>query len=425
VFLDRARLVVKAGDGGRGVISFRREAHVPRGGPDGGDGGKGGDVVLRVDPQLGTLSDFRFTREASAESGQAGAGRNSTGRSGADRVLAVPPGTLVIDRETGQTVADLVAPGMELVVARGGAGGKGNARFATSTRRAPRIAEDGGKGERREIDLELKLLADVGLAGMPNAGKSTLLATLTSARPKIADYPFTTLVPNLGVARFDDRELVIADIPGLIEGASHGAGLGEEFLRHVERTRLLVHVVDASRPDPLADIETIDNELRSYGRGLEECPRLVALNKFDLPDARAAAPRVAASLRARGVETLAISAAAREGTADLLRLIFARCLPREVVPPSTAPRERRIAFAGGARDWRVTREGEAFRVEGGRVERLASGIDWDSAEAAAYFQRHLSRSGIERELRSLGAKEGDTVRIGTLEMEWREGPEEE
>jgi GTPase len=425
VFLDRARLVVKAGDGGRGVISFRREAHVPRGGPDGGDGGKGGDVVLRVDPQLGTLSDFRFTREASAESGQAGAGRNSTGRSGADRVLAVPPGTLVIDRETGQTVADLVAPGAELVVARGGAGGKGNARFATSTRQAPRIAEDGGKGERREIELELKLLADVGLAGMPNAGKSTLLAALTSARPKIADYPFTTLVPNLGVARFDDRELVIADIPGLIEGASHGAGLGEEFLRHVERTRLLVHVVDASRPDPLADIETIDNELRSYGRGLEERPRLVALNKIDLPDAREAAPRVAASLRARGVETLAISAAAREGTADLLRLIFARCPPREVVPPSTAPRERRIAFAGGARDWRVTREGEAFRVEGGRVERLASGIDWDSAEAAAYFQRHLSRSGIERELRSLGAKEGDTVRIGTLEMEWREGPEEE
>ena len=425
MFLDRARLIVKGGDGGRGVISFRREAHVPRGGPDGGDGGKGGDVVLRVDPQLGTLADFRFTREASAEAGQHGAGRNSTGRSGADRVLTVPPGTLVIDRATGQTVADLVAPGTELVVARGGAGGKGNARFATSTRRAPRIAEDGGKGERREIDLELKLLADVGLAGMPNAGKSTLLAALTSARPKIADYPFTTLVPNLGVARFDDRELVVADIPGLIEGASHGAGLGEEFLRHVERTRLLVHVVDASRPDPLADIETIDNELRSYGRGLEERPRLVALNKIDLPDAREAAPQIAASLRARGVEALAISAAAREGTDDLLRLIFERCGPRAIAAPSAAPRERRIAFAGGARDWHVTREGGAFRVQGDRVERLASGIDWDSPEAASYFQRHLSRSGIERELRSLGAKEGDTVRIGMLEMEWRERAEEE
>jgi GTP-binding protein len=424
VFLDRARLVVKGGDGGRGVISFRREAHVPRGGPDGGDGGKGGDVVLRVDPQLGTLSDFRFTHDVSAESGQPGAGRNSTGRSGADRFLAVPPGTLVIDRATGQTVADLVAPGTELVVARGGAGGKGNARFATSTRRAPRIAEDGGKGERREIDLELKLLADVGLAGMPNAGKSTLLAALTSARPKIADYPFTTLVPNLGVARFDDRELVIADIPGLIEGASRGAGLGEEFLRHVERTRLLVHVVDASRPDPLADIETIDTELRSYGHGLDERPRLVALNKIDLPEAREAAPRIASSLRARGVESLALSAAARDGTDALLRRIFELCPPREVAALSAAPRERRIAFAGGARDWHVTREGEAFRVQGDRVERLASGIDWDSPDAAAYFQRHLLRSGIEHELRSLGAKEGDTVRIGTLEMEWREKGED-
>ena len=274
MFIDRARLVVRGGDGGRGIISFRREAHVPRGGPDGGDGGKGGDVVLRVDPQLGTLTDFRFTKEIAADSGRPGSGRNSSGRSGADRVLKVPPGTLVIDRATGATVADLVAPGEELIVARGGSGGKGNSRFATSTRRAPRIAEDGGKGEQREIDLELKLLADVGLAGLPNAGKSTLLAALTSARPKIADYPFTTLTPNLGVARLDDRELVVADIPGLIEGD--------------------------------------------------------------------------------------------------------------------------------------------------RMVRLASGIDWESPDAAAYFQRQLIRTGIERELRALGAKEGDTVRIGTLEMEWSE-----
>src|SRR5256885_12797244 len=307
MFIDRARLVVRGGDGGRGIISFRREAHVPRGGPDGGDGGRGGDVVLRVDPQLGTLADFRFTHEARAESGKPGAGRKSTGRSGADRVLLVPTGTIVIDRATNATVADLVTPGEELVVARGGVGGKGNARFASSTRRAPRIAEDGGKGERREIDLELKLLADVGLAGMPNAGKSTLLAALTGAHPKIADYPFTTLVPNLGVARLDDRELVIADIPGLIEGASRGLGLGEEFLRHVERTRLLVHVVDASRPDPLQDIATIDAELRSYGRGLSERPQLVALNKIDLPDARDAAPRVARTLSERGIASIAIS----------------------------------------------------------------------------------------------------------------------
>jgi len=424
MFIDRARLVVRGGDGGRGVISFRREAHVPRGGPDGGDGGKGGDVVLRVDPQLGTLTDFRFTKEIDAESGKPGSGRNSSGRSGADRVLKVPPGTLVIDRATGATVADLVSPGEELIVARGGSGGKGNARFATSTRRAPRIAEDGGKGERREIDLELKLLADVGLAGLPNAGKSTLLAALTSARPKIADYPFTTLTPNLGVARLDDRELVIADIPGLIEGASRGLGLGEEFLRHVERTRLLVHVVDASRPDPLGDIATIDVELRSYGHGLAERPQLVALNKLDLPEAREAAPQIARALAERGVESVAISAAAREGTGDLLRQIFDRCPPREAVS-APAPRERRIAFAGGGRDWQVKREGEAFRIEGDRVVRLASGLDWGSPDAAAYFQRQLIRTGIERELRSLGAKEGDTVRIGTLEMEWSERADDE
>jgi GTP-binding protein len=424
MFIDRARVVVRGGDGGRGVISFRREAHVPRGGPDGGDGGKGGDVVLRVDPQLGTLTDFRFAREIDAPAGRPGSGRNRSGRSGADRVLNVPPGTLVIDRATGETVADLTAAGEEIVVARGGTGGKGNARFATSTRRAPRIAEDGGKGERREIDLELKLLADVGLAGLPNAGKSTLLAALTSAKPKIADYPFTTLVPNLGVARLDDRELVVADIPGLIEGASHGAGLGEEFLRHVERTRLLVHVVDASRPDPLTDIATIDTELKNYGHGLEERPQLVALNKIDLPEAREAAPRIARAFAERVISSVAISAAAREGTGDLLRQIFDRCPPREAAA-AQPPRERRIAFTGGGRDWHVKREGAAFRVEGDRVERLASGIDWESPDAAAYFQRQLIRTGIERELRALGAKEGDTVRIGALEMEWSEGAGDE
>jgi GTP-binding protein len=419
MFIDRARLVVRGGDGGRGIISFRREAHVPRGGPDGGDGGKGGDVILRVDPQLGTLTDFRFTKQIDADAGKPGSGRNSSGRSAKDRVLNVPPGTLVIDRATGATVADLVSPGEELIVARGGSGGKGNARFATSTRRAPRIAEDGGKGENREIDLELKLLADVGLAGLPNAGKSTLLAALTSARPKIADYPFTTLTPNLGVARLDDRELVIADIPGLIEGASRGLGLGEEFLRHVERTRLLVHVVDASQPDPLRDIATINTELESYGHGLAERPQLVVLNKLDLPDAREAAPNIERALAERGVPSVAISAAAREGTDALLRQIFDRCPPREALT-ATAPRERRIAFAGGGRDWQVKREGQAFRIEGDRVVRLASGLDWESPDAAAYFQRQLIRTGIERELRALGAKEGDTVRIGGLEMEWSE-----
>ena len=419
MFLDRARVSVKAGDGGKGVISFRREAHVPRGGPDGGDGGKGGDVVLRVDEQLASLGDYQRKRIHAAGDGGAGAGKNRSGKKAADLVLRVPPGTTVNDA-SGAVLADLVAPGEELVAARGGRGGRGNARFVSSTRRAPRIAEDGEPGERRELELELRLIADVGLAGMPNAGKSSLLAALTRARPKIADYPFTTLSPNLGVARLGERELVVADIPGLIEGASHGAGLGEEFLRHIERTRLVVHVVDASRDDPLADIATIDNELRAYGHGLDERPELVALNKIDIAQAREAVPKIAVALEARGREAVAVSALSGEGVDRLAQRIFALCPPRPRV--EAAPTERRIVFAGGPKDVKVLREGDAFRVRGDRLERLAAGIDWDSPDASAYFHRLLLRSGVEGKLRALGINQGDTVRIGRLELEWSEGP---
>ena len=274
MFLDRVRIAVKGGDGGRGIISFRREAHVPRGGPDGGDGGKGGSVVLRVDSGTSTLSELRFKKTIAAENGADGGGKNKSGRAGGDVIVRVPEGTVVVDHATGERVADLATPGEEIVVARGGQGGRGNARFVSSTRRVPRIAEDGSPGEAHELDLELKLIADVGLAGLPNAGKSSLLAALTRAQPKIAAYPFTTLSPNLGVARLEDRELVVADIPGLIEGAHTGAGLGEDFLRHLERTRLLVHVVDLAREDPLADIAVVDTELAAYGRGLMDRPRL-------------------------------------------------------------------------------------------------------------------------------------------------------
>ncbi|MDP9264818.1 MAG: GTPase ObgE [Chloroflexota bacterium] len=422
MFLDRARLDVHAGDGGRGVISFRREAHVPRGGPDGGDGGRGGDVVLRVDREQTTLGAFQFRRTHAAEDGQAGAGRKRSGKAGADLVLRIPPGTVVRDRESGETIADLLSPGEEVVVARGGARGRGNVRFVSSVRRVPRIAEDGQPGERRELELELKLVADVGLTGLPNAGKSTLLAALTRARPKVADYPFTTLTPNLGVARLDDRELVIADIPGLIEGAHRGAGLGEDFLRHLERTRLIVHVVDASRPDPLADIAVVDAELAAYGAGLVGRTRLFALNKCDLPEARDRAPALEAALGAPGREAVAISAADGTGIPELARRIFALCPPREMAQPAAAG-ERRIAFARGSRDWSVTREGDGYRVRGDRIERLAAGLDWGSPDASAYFQRLLARSGVERALRDKGAHEGDTVRVGELELEWREGGE--
>ena len=417
MFLDRARLVVKGGAGGRGVISFRREAHVPRGGPDGGDGGQGGSVVLRVDSGMTTLSDFRFRTLLEAASGAAGGGKNKSGKAGKDLVVRVPEGTIVVDRATGERVADLMTPDEEIVVARGGQGGKGNARFVSSTRRVPRIAEDGSPGESHELDLELKLIADVGLVGLPNAGKSSLLAALTRATPKIAAYPFTTLTPNLGVARLEDRELVIADIPGLIEGAHTGAGLGEEFLRHIERTRLIVHVVDLALEDPIADVAVVDTELSAYGRGLMERPRLFALNKLDLFEARERADAVATAL---GPDAIAVSAATGERVPDLLKRIFTACSPREVVA-DRATGERRIVFAGGGRDWTVKKEGDGFRVRGDRVERLATGIDWESPDAAAYFQLLLQKNGVEKELRRLGVRNGDTVHIGGKELEWTEG----
>ena len=420
MFLDRARITVKGGDGGKGVISFRREAHVPRGGPDGGDGGRGGDLVLRADAQLASLGDFSFKKEFAATDGATGEGSNKSGKAGRDKLVRVPAGTTVRDVKTGEEVADLVTDGAEIVAARGGKGGRGNARFVTSTRRAPRIAMDGQHGEERELELELRLIADIGLAGLPNAGKSSLLAALTRARPKIAAYPFTTLTPNLGVARLDERELVIADIPGLIEGASTGAGLGEEFLRHIERTRVVVQVVDASRDDPLADIATIDTELTAYGRGLRDRPEIVALNKIDLAEARDKVPALVEALAAQGRETMALSAATGEGVDRLAKRLFTLTPPREKAAAEATP-ERRIAFKGSARDVHVSKEGAAYRVKGDSIERLATGIDWDSGEASAYFHRMLQRNGVERQLRALGVKEGDTVKIGKLELEWKEG----
>ncbi|HEX4743301.1 MAG TPA: GTPase ObgE [Candidatus Limnocylindria bacterium] len=415
MFLDRARVTVRGGDGGKGVISFRREAHVPRGGPDGGDGGRGGDVVLRVDDSTSTLSELRFVRTVAATRGGDGAGKKRSGKAGKDVVVRVPPGTVVRDIGTGEAVADLVSPGEELVIARGGRGGKGNARFVSSVRQVPRIAEDGQPGEAREIELELKLIADVGLVGLPNAGKSTLLAALTRAQPKIAAYAFTTLTPNLGVARLDERELVVADLPGLIEGAHAGAGLGEEFLRHVERTRFLVHVVDASREDPLADVRVVEAELEAYGRGVPELPRLYALNKTDLPDAREKIAELTRSL----APAVPMSAASGDGVDALNKELFSRVPERAPAAPAAAA-ERRIAFKGSGREWAVEKLPEGFRVTGERVERLAGGIDWTSPEASAYFHRMLARTGVERELRKQGVKEGDTVRIGGLELEWKD-----
>jgi GTP-binding protein len=419
MFYDEARIYVKAGDGGDGCVAFRREKYVPLGGPAGGDGGKGGSVILHVDPHLNTLYRFSRQRHFRATRGEHGRGKNQYGAAGADLRVAVPPGTVVYDAGSGELLGDLTEPGQELVVARGGRGGWGNARFTSPSNQAPRIAEHGESGQERWLRLELRLLADVGIVGVPNAGKSTLLAAVTAARPKIADYPFTTLEPNLGVVVLDDQSgFVMADLPGLIEGASEGKGLGHEFLRHVERTRVLVHLLDGLSPDPLADFAAINQELAAFGHGLAQKPQVVVLNKLDAPEVRARWPEIQAALKAQGHAALAISALAREGTRELLYRVAHMLaeLPQELPAqelPVFRPAEDEGAFT-------VQREGDGWRVRGVRVERLAAMTVWNLDEAVYRFQRALERMGITDALTEAGVQPGDTVRIGEREMVWEE-----
>jgi GTPase len=426
---DRARIYVKAGDGGNGSISFRREKFVPRGGPDGGDGGKGGDVVLRVNPSDNTLLRFHYQYRYVAQNGGSGQKAKRHGKSAPNLVLDVPAGTVVRDDETGDVLADLVRDGEQFVVLRGGRGGLGNSHFATSSKQAPRLAEKGEPGKERWLRLELKLIADVGLVGYPNAGKSTLLAAMSAARPKIADYPFTTLEPNLGVVQVDDETFVLADIPGLIEGAAEGAGLGHEFLRHVERTRLLLHVLDGSGGlegrDPLADFETIGAELVAYGAGLEEKPRLVVVNKLDLPEARERLPQLRSALAARGFDVVAVSAATGEGIQELGREVARRLAqlpkPEPLAPVESAPRRYTLEDAADERHFEVERlSRHHFRVEGVRIERLASMTDFANEEAAERFQKVLQSSGIADRLTALGIEDGDVVHLGDYELIWGE-----
>jgi GTP-binding protein len=325
-FIDQARIHVRAGDGGKGAVAFRREKYVPKGGPSGGDGGHGGSVVLVVDGGMSTLLDFRYRKEYLAPAGQPGANKDRYGRAGEDLVLRVPPGTQVLDAGTGAQIADLRGEGERFVVAQGGKGGRGNIHFATSTDRAPRKSEPGLPGEERDLRLELKLLADVGLLGFPNVGKSSLIARISAARPKIADYPFTTLVPNLGMVRLSgERSFVVADVPGLIEGAHRGAGLGDRFLRHLERTRVLVHLLDvsvASGRTALRDYEAINRELRLYDPRLAKRPQVVVLNKIDLPEVRRKRSQIAATFKRRGIHVLAMSAATGEGLPEVLEAVW-------------------------------------------------------------------------------------------------------
>ena len=399
-------------------MSFRREKYIPFGGPNGGHGGRGGHVYLRVDPHLNTLVAFTKRRHFRAENGIPGKGKGMHGRDGQDTYVDVPPGTTVRDKETGDLLGDLTQVGQELLVASGGRGGRGNEAFKTATRQAPRFAERGEPGEERGLSLELKLIADVGIVGKPNAGKSTLLASVSAAKPKIADYPFTTLSPNLGVVETDDRAFVMADIPGLIEGAHEGAGLGIQFLRHVERTRLLVHLLDGASPDPAADYEAINLELALYSEKLTAKPQIVVLNKMDLPDAQARFETLRAELR---VEPLcAISAVTREGVRELLRTIADRLseLPEEEVPSELfvfRPHEHQES-----KDVRITQEGAgSYRISGEEIERLATMTDWGSDEAIERFERIMVARGISAQVEEAGVHVGDTVIIGRIELEWR------
>jgi len=428
MFLDRVRIFLHAGDGGDGAATFRHEAHVPRGGPDGGDGGRGGSIYLTVDPGETSLRDYRHAHHFKATSGGRGAGQRQHGKAGSDLTLEVPPGTSVFDDETGGLLGDLVASEQTLMVARGGKGGLGNVHFATSTHQAPRHAQKGEPGQELWIRLELRLIADVGLVGLPNAGKSTLLAALTAARPKIADYPFTTLEPNLGVLDLSDvldpadeetRRPTIADVPGLIEGASSGAGLGHAFLRHVERTRVLVHIVDGSDRDPEWSYNVIRDELEAHDPALLRKPTLVAFNKMDKPWAAEVWPAFAAARRAHGVPAVAISATEDVGLGEL-RSQIAALLPAAsemATPPvSEGVVVHRIESVGDS--FRVDVEGGVFVVRGKKIELLAAQTNFDVEESAERFQRELARLGIDGELRRQGVVPGVTVRIGAAELEW-------
>lgn len=422
-FFDQAQIMVQAGDGGDGAATFRREKYVPRGGPDGGDGGRGGSVYLLADIHLNTLLPFKERSRFKAERGGNGGTARKHGRDGRDVIVRVPPGTIVRSEIDGESYEiDLEAPGMRLLAAAGGKGGLGNVHFATSTHQVPRIAELGQPGEALTLDLELKLLADVGLIGFPNAGKSTLLSVVSAARPKIAPYPFTTLQPNLGVVGVGDFSFVVADIPGLIEGAHRGVGLGFDFLRHVERTRLLIHLVDAAGVDgrdPVEDFHTINQELRLYQPELADRPQVVALNKADLPEAQANLDRLFAALDRSVVAIFSISAATHAGVDALMQHVATRLIALPA-PPRT-PRVETLVWPLPSVDDRffsVEPEGMGWRVRGRKIERLISMTNFAQPEALHRIQRVLDASGISNALRSAGVQAGESVFIEKAELIW-------
>ncbi len=424
MFIDEAEIQVQSGKGGDGAVHFRREKYVPRGGPDGGDGGRGGDVVLVVQPTLNTLSTFRYRSKYKAGNGGNGAKQKMSGKSAPDLEIPVPPGTLVFDAHSGNLIGDLVLPEQRLVVAKGGRGGRGNVHFANSVNQAPRIGERGEPGEERDLRLELKLIADIGIVGVPNAGKSTFLASTTSAKPKIAPYPFTTIEPNLGVSEIDhETTLILADIPGLIEGAHQGIGLGHDFLRHIQRTRVLIHLLDGMAEDPLLDFAQINSELALFDPDMANKPVIVALNKIDLPEVQERWPKVEAGLKKRGVlHPYAISAITGENVRTVLYRAAELLKEVEALQPEPVQVEELPVYRPQVdpRAYTIQRVGDGFRVSGQSVERAASMTYWEYDQSVRRFQHILEALGITQALRESGIQPGDTVYIGDYELEWED-----
>ena len=422
LFVDVVNITVKAGDGGNGCVSFHREKFVMAGGPDGGDGGKGGDVVFEATERMHTLMDFRFKRKFTAGNGEDGQNNRRSGRAGADAVIEVPPGTVVRDRATGKLLLDLYEAGVRRTLVRGGRGGYGNQHFATSTRQAPQFAKPGEKREVIEVTLELKSIADVGLVGFPNVGKSTILSVVTAARPKIANYHFTTLQPNLGIVKQGDDSFVLADIPGLVEGASEGVGLGHAFLRHVERTRMLLHVVDISGSesrDPLEDFDAIMKELEAYG-DLKTRPMIVVANKMDLPGAQENLERLREKLKDTSLQIYPVSAVS--GADRFRELMFAVAAMLKTCPEAEPFAEEELydPDALGSEAWQIRREGSAFIVEGPAMDQLIRSVNFDNEQSLNFFHRSLRKMGVIDALRAAGAGEGDTVVVDDMEFDFVE-----
>ncbi len=422
MFIDNARIYVKAGNGGNGAVSFHREKYKPSGGPDGGDGGRGGDVVFVVDEGSRTLADFRYKRHYKAEPGQDGGSAKCSGKSGEDLIVKVPPGTIVKDEETGRVLADLMRPNDTAIIAKGGKGGKGNQHFATPTRQIPNFAKSGDLGEERWVILELKLLADVGLIGYPNVGKSTILSMVSSARPKIADYHFTTIEPNLGVVDMGEgTAFVIADIPGLIEGAHEGVGLGHEFLRHVERTKLLIHVVDVSAVegrDPVKDFEVINDELKKYNTILAERPQIVAANKMDVPEAAENLKKFIEAVELKGYKVFPISAATNSGVKELMYYAgnLLKDIPDTILYKET---DQEVVYtAVEEKPFEIHRENNVFIVDGNWVRKVVGSTNFDNYESLQYFQRVIKKKGVIDALEEMGINEGDTVKMYDFEFEY-------